>query len=382
MLSVGRSLKRPGASPPASGRLESEPMQPYLWQFFVIAFAGWVNRFQQDAIEYLKEENRVLREQLGGRRLRFTDAQRRRLAAKARTLGRDGLKEIADLVTPDTLLRWYKELIAKKYDGSQRRGPGRPRVLETIRELVVRMATENSTWGYTRICGALRNLGHDVGRNTVKRILAEHGLEPANERSKRMPWSTFLKAHWGVIAATDFFTVEVLTRHGLVRYFVLFVIDLKTRRVEIAGISHQPYDEWMKQMARNLTDAIDGFVRDTRFLIHDRDPLFSASFRATLGAVGVETVKLPARSPNLNAYAERFVRSIKSECLSRMIPLGENHLRASIRAFVAHYHLERNHQGLDNELICSAQDSLGSDGRIRCRERLRGTLRYYYRDAA
>ena len=122
---------------------------------------------------------------------------------------------------------------------------------------------------------------------------------------------------------------------------MLFVIDLKTRREEIAGISHQPYDEWMKQMARNLTDAIDGFLRDTRFLIHDRDPLFSASFCATLGAVGVETVKLPARSPNLNAYAERFMRSIKSECLSRMIPLGENHLRASIRAFVAHYHLER-----------------------------------------
>ena len=357
-------------------------MQPYLWQFFVIAFAGWVNRFQQDAIEYLKEENRVLREQLGGRRLRFTAAQRRRLAAKARTLGRDGLKEIADLVTPDTLLRWYKELIAKKYDGSQRRGPGRPRVLETIRELVVRMATENSTWGYTRICGALRNLGHDVGRNTVKRILAEHGLEPANERSKRMPWSTFLRAHWGAIAATDFFTVEVLTRHGLVRYFVLFVIDLKTRRVEIAGISHQPYDEWMKQMARNLTDVMDGFLRDTRFLIHDRDPLFSASFRATLGAIGVETVKLPARSPNLNAYAERFVRSIKSECLSRMIPLGENHLRASIRAFVAHYHLERNHQGLDNELICPVRESKRTDGGILCRERLGGTLRYYYRDAA
>ena len=174
----------------------------------------------------------------------------------------------------------------------------------------------------------------------------------------------------------------MLTTRGLVRYFVLFVIDLKTRRVEIAGICHQPYDDWMRQVARNLTDAIDGFLRDARFLIHDRDPLFSASFCATLGAAGVETVKLPARSPNLNAYAERFVRSIKSECLSRMIPLGENHLRASIRAFVAHYHLERNHQGLDNELICSEQDSLGSDDGIRCRERLGGTLRYYYRDAA
>lgn len=225
-------------------------------------------------------------------------------------------------------------------------------------------------------------MGHDVGRNTVKRILAEHGIEPAPERRKRIPWSTFLKAHWGAIAATDFFTVEVLTTSGLIRYFVLFVIDLKTRRVEIAGISHQPCDNWMTQVARNLTDAIDGFLRETRFLIHDRDPLFSKSFRATLGAVGVETVKLPARSPNLNAYAERFVRSIKSECLSRMIPLGENHLRASVRAFVAHYHLERNHQGLDNELINPAPTMPETEGGVRCRERLGGMLRYYYREAA
>ncbi len=257
-------------------------MQPHIWQLLVVTIAGWVNRYQQDAIDYLKEENRILREHVGGRRLRFTDEQRRRLAAKARVLGRDGMKEVAGLVTPDTLLRWYTQLIAKKYDGSKRRGPGRPRVAETIRELVVRMATQNSTWGYTRICGALRNLGHDVGRNTVKRILAEHGIEPAPERRKRIPWETFLKARWGAIAATDFFTVEVLTASGLIRYFVLFVIDLKTRRVEIAGISHQPYDEWMTQMARNLTDVFDGFLRDTRFLIHDRDPLFSATFRATL----------------------------------------------------------------------------------------------------
>ncbi len=163
--------------------------------------------------------------------------RQRRLAAKAKVLSRDSLNEIADPVTPDTLLRWYTRLIAKKYDGSQNRGPGRPRVAETIRELVVRMAMENSIWGYTRICRALRNLGHDVSRNTVKRILAEHGIEPAPKRRKRIPWSTFLKAHWGAIVVTDFFTVEVLTARGLIRYFVLFVIDLKTRRVEIAGIS-------------------------------------------------------------------------------------------------------------------------------------------------
>ena len=125
-------------------------------------------------------------------------------------------------------------------------------------------------------------------------MLAEHGLLPAPERSKRTPWRTFLRAHWGAIAATDFFSVEVLTLHGLVRYLVLFVIDLKTRRVEIAGIVHQPHDAWMKQMARNLTDACDGFLRGKWKLIHDRDPLFSAGFRATLGT-NVTTVKLPTK---------------------------------------------------------------------------------------
>ena len=164
--------------------------------------------------------------------------------------------------------------------------------------------------------------------------------------------------------------MEVLTARGLIRYFVLFVIDLETRRVEIAGIVHQPYEDWMKQIPRNLTDAMDGFLRTTRFLIHDRDPLFSASFRATLSPAGVETVKLPARSPNLNAHTERCVRSIKHECLNRMIPLGENHLRTAVRAYVAHYHLERNHQGLDNRLISEAHDRPCTEGSVLCRERV------------
>ncbi len=181
------------------------------------------------------------------------------------------------------------------------------------------MAGENPGWGYTRIRGALRNIGHEIGRNTIKRILHENGIDPAPLR--KMPWNTFLRAHWGAIAATDF-SVEVLTRAGLVRYFVLFVIDLQTRRVEIAGIAQQPNGEWMKQIARNLTDADDGFLNGARYLIHDRDPLFTEAFREILGSSGVRTVKLPARSPDLNAYAERFVRSIKSECLAQMIPLG------------------------------------------------------------
>ena len=244
-------------------------------------------------------------------------------------------------MTPDTLLRRYRELIAAKYDGSQRRGPGRPRVMETIRELVLAMAKES----YTRIRGALANMGHEVGRNTVKRILTEHGIEPAPARDKRTPWNTFLKAHWGAIAATDLFTVEVLTARGLIRYFVLFVIDLETRRVEIAGIVHQPYEDWMKQIPRNLTDAMDGFLRTTRFLIHDRDPLFSASFRATLSPAGVETVKLPQESefershgalcsfdktrvPQQNDSARRESSSYGRSRLRRSLPSGKKSPRS------------------------------------------------------
>jgi transposase InsO family protein len=155
----------------------------------------------------------------------------------------------------DTLLRWYRRPIAKKYDGSQTRSPGRPKTAAGLEWPIVRMARDNPRWSYTRIRGALHNLGHEIGRNTVKRILLESGFDPAPSRRKGVSWKTFLKAHWGVMAATDFFSVEVLTRGGLVRYFVLFIIDLETRRVEIAGIVQQPDGEWMNQIARNLTDA-------------------------------------------------------------------------------------------------------------------------------
>ncbi len=348
----------------------------------LLIWAGWVNRAQQNAIDYLKEENRILREQVGNKRLRLTNAQRRRLAQKAKIVGRAALKALACIVTPDTLLRWHRELIAKKYDGSEQRRPGRPRSSEQIQALVVRMAKDNPIWGYTRIRGALRNLGHRLGRNTIKRILKDHGIEPAPERGRGLPWDTFLKAHWGAIAAADFFSLEIITKAGLVRYFVLFVIDLKTRRVEVAGIIQQPYGEWMQQVARNLTDVIDGFLKKTKYLIHDRDPLYMQAFADILASGGVRTVKLPARSPDLNAYAERFVRSIKEECLERMILLGERHLRKAVREYVTHYHGERNHQGLDNQLIESLRTDTLTKGAVRRRERLGGMLSYYYREAA
>lgn len=315
-------------------------MLPLPLQFLVVMLAGWVNRQQQEVITYLHAENHVLREQLGGKTLRFTDAQRSRLARVAHPIGRRRLREIGTIVTPGTLLRWYRELVARKYDGSKKRGPGRPRIAGEIQGLILEMARDNPGWGYTRIRGALENLGYAVGRNTIKRILLENGFDPAGFRGTT--WSTFLRAHWGAIAATDLFTVEVATWRGLVRYFVIFVIDLKARRVEISGIARSLDGAWVSQIARNLKDFEDGFLRGARFLIHDRDPLFTKEFRRTLEGSGVCSVKLPSRSPNLNAYAERFVRSIKSECLAQIIPLGERRLRRAVREYAEHYHHERS----------------------------------------
>src|SRR5713226_3570527 len=268
-------------------------------RFFLAALASWINEQQHDAIDYLREENRVLQEQLGGRRMRFTDDQRVRLAAKAKTIGRRALTEIGTLVTPDTLLAWHRHLIARKYDSHPRRGPGRPGVMAEIRQLVVRMASENRAWGDTRIQGALANLHHQVSRGTIANILKRHGIEPAPERQKRTTWQEFLRAHWEALAAADFFTVEVWTAMGLTRYAVLFVIELATRRVQIAGIGSEPDSAWVVQCGRQLTDAVDGFLVGRRYLLHDRDPLFSEAFRETLAATGVETVRLPPRSPNL-----------------------------------------------------------------------------------
>ena len=303
-----------------------------------------------------------------------------RLAAKGKALGRRVLSKYGSIVTPDTILRWHRELIARRYDGSSVRGSGRPPVAKAIRALVVRVASENEGWGYTRIVGELSKLGHRVSRSTVRRILKERGIGPAPKRLAHMPWSKFLKAHWEAIAAADFFTVEVWTRVGLIRYLVFFVIDVPTRRVEIAGIAPVPTGLWMQQAARNLIDDDSGFLRGKRFLIHDRDPLYTRDFCGLLGHAGVTPVRLPARSPNLNAYAERFVLSIKSECLDRIVLMGERHLRRAIGSYVEHYHLERPHQGIGNQPIEGVPKPT-SGGMIR-HERLGGLLSHYYRHDA
>jgi putative transposase len=300
---------------------------------------------------------------------------------KAQVLSRCTLKELSPLVTPDTLCRWFRKYAGAKYDSSGQRRPGRPPKPQYIRDLVVRFAKENTGWGYTRIRDVLYTLGHEIGRTTVRRILAEDGIEPAPERRKHMPWATFLKAHWGTIAAMDFFKVEVMTWTGPVRYSVLVVMDLKTRHVEVAGIVREAYEQWMIQVLRNLTDAVDGFLLGKTHLIMDRDLVFTVGVRAILRRAGAEPVRLPRRSPNLNAFIERFIRSIKEDCLDRVIPLGEAHLREFIGEYMAHYHVERPHQGLGGAFVQPSNDHAASGPLVR-RERVGGLLNYYYRETA
>jgi transposase InsO family protein len=240
------------------------------------------------------------------------------------------------------------------------------------------MATENPNWGYTRIQGALKNVGHRVARSTIAGILKTEGIPPSRQRPTT--WRTFLRAHWPTLVAADFFTTEVWTARGLVTYYTVFVIELQSRRVHVAGSTPYPDEAFIVQAMRGLGDAVDGVLADGCVLICDRDRKWSYAVLEFLEQEGVRIIRTPFRAPNCNAYAERFVRSIKEECLERVIPLGERHLRRTIAEFVAHYHGERNHQGIDNELIQPLKP-LNGPGPVRRHERIGGMLNYYYRAA-
>ena len=345
-------------------------------QLLLLTVSGWVHRHQQDVIAYLVEENRVLKEQLGGRKLRLTDDQRRRLAAQARLLGRRAFDAVATLVTPDTLMRWHRRLIAWKWTYVARR-VGRPGLRQAISDLIVRMARENDRWGYCRIQGELRKLGHRVAASTIGKVLKDHGIRPAPDRPTS--WRTFLRAHWGEVAGMDFFTTEVWTPLGLTTDYILFLIDLKTRRAHVAGLTTTPDGAFMAQVARHLTDPEDGFLRAHHFVICDRDAKFTAEFRRILQAVGVRVIRTPRQAPHCNAHAERFVLSIKSECLNRMMFFGEASWRRAVGAYLQHYHRERPHQGRGNETLDSAPRS--TEGELRCTERLGGLLKHDARAA-
>jgi putative transposase len=352
------------------------------WARMLAYVTGTVDQDLLARNEYLATENRIIKAQLKGR-LKLSDAERKALGEIGHRLGRKVLADVATIARPDTILGWYRKLVARKFDGSKvRRGPGRPRIKRGVEELIIRMASENRDWGYDRIAGALANLGYEISDQTVGNVLRRHGVLPAPERKRSSTWAAFIRTHRALLAGTDFFTAEVLTLRGLVTYYVLFFIHLESRQVDIAGLTVHPDEAWMKQIARNATMGDCGALRDRRYLLHDRDTKFTRSFRAILMSGRVEALALPARSPNLNAYAERWVRSVKEECLSKVILFGERSLRRALSDYIDHFHGERNHQGKGNILLFPRATDRQREGPVRCRERLGGLLRYYHQEAA
>ena len=287
------------------------------WLRLLAYVTGGVNQELLLQIEYLTAENRILRTKLPAR-LRLSDTERATLAEIGKRLGRKALKEIASIAKPDTILAWYRKLIARKFDGSKKRDyPGRPGISKELEALIVRMARENRGWGYDRIVGALANLGSVVSDQTVGNVLKRHGIAPAPKRSQTV--------------------------------------------------------------GRTATQESWGHLHGCRYLLHDRDTKFCNSFRSMVRQSGVKPIMLPASSPNLNAFAERWVRSVRQECLSKLVLCSERSLMRVLTEFAAHYHAERNHQGKGNLILFP--ERLGGHGKIECHERLGGLLKYYARAA-
>ncbi len=284
----------------------------------------------------LRHQLKVLRRQVKRPRLRRLD--RLLLAAASRAVTRSIWSSF--VVAPETLLRWHRELVRKKWTYKRRGHPGRPSINPEISALIVRLGRENPRWGYQRIRGELLKLGIGISATTVRTILLRHGLDPAPRRAGPT-WTEFLRSQAAGILATDFFTVETIRLKTL---YVLFFIELQTRRVHVVGITAHPDSAWVTQQARNL--AIDERLGDIRFLVRDRDAKFSGPFDEVLRTEGVRVIRTPIRAPRANAFAERFVRTVRPECLDHVLIYGPRHLERVLQPYVAHYVEERPHRGL------------------------------------
>jgi hypothetical protein len=358
-------------------------MKQKLWLTLVGCIAYCIDKELYKAIDYLREQVRVLVEQQEkqSKRIILTNRQRMRIAAKAKRLSRKMLKQCTELFTPDTIMRWYQKLISEKYDGSCNRGKvGRPQITLEIVPLVIKFKKENPRWGYQKITDQIEYLGFKISKTSVKNILIENGYAPEPDLTVRSTWHEFLKSHWDVMAACDFFTVELLVGRKLVRCTVFFVIEFSTRKVFFAPIKLQPDGKYMRQVARILTDY-GGFLKHKRYLIHDRDPLYNTTgFHEILQISGIEPIKLPARSPDLNSIAERFVKSVKFDCLNYLILSSVKQVEYALNQYQEYYHHERIHQMLGR--IIEAKHKINDNAEIVCIERLGGLLKSYHRLAA
>src|SRR5579862_2672603 len=338
-----------------------------------LLIAGKRSRFDQEVeLLALRHELAVLGRQAARPRLRPAD--RAFLAALARLLPAG--RRHGHAVTPQTLLRWHRDLVRRKWTYPTR-GPGRPALDQRIRQLVLQFARENPRWGYPRIAGELGKLGISVSPSSVRRILLAAGLEQAPRRFG-LSWQQFLRQQAASIIACDFFTAETLT---LRRYYILFFIELATRRVHLAGATTNPTGAWVTQQARNL--AISEKLGSVRFLIHDRDSKFSSAFDEVFRSEGITIIHTPVRSPQANAYAERFVRTIRNECLDWLLIVGRRHLQHTLRTYIAHYNRERPHRGLNlRPPHPTARPTATTSTAIERRDLLGGLIHEYHAAAA
>ena len=323
----------------------------------------------------LRHQVKVLRRQVKRPRLHLLD--RLLLAAASKAMPRARWSSF--IVKPETLLRWHRELIRRKWTYRKTGRPGRPPIEPEVSAHIVRLGRENPRWGYQRIRGELLKLGIWVSATTVRTILLRHGLHPAPRRAGPT-WAEFLRSQAQGILATDFFTVETVFLRTL---YVLFFIELSTRRVHVMGATAHPDSRWVTQQARNR--AIDGHFGDVRFLVRDHDPKFSGPFDEVLRTEGVRVIRTPIRAPRANAFAERFVRTVRQECLDHVLIFGRRHLDWVLKAYVAHYEEERPHRGLSLAVPAgnhSAPQARGSTRTPVERRDVLGGLIHEYRWAA
>jgi putative transposase len=353
-----------------------------LLYFLVRRFLGVLihsSRDQEKDLEILvlRHELKVLRRTAGKPSLRRTD--RLFLAAASRILSRASWSSF--FVTPQTLLRWHRELVRRKWTYEHRRRAGRPPLAEDVRSLILRMARENPRWGYPRIKGELQKLGIRVGATTIRNLLRREGLDPAPRRDGPT-WREFLRAQAAGILACDFFTVETMWRKTI---YVLFFIELETRRVHLEGVTTSPNGAWVTQQASDLSADLALAKQPIRFLIRDRDAKFSGSFDEVFRSAGAQVILTPVRAPRANAFAERFVRTVRTECLDWMLIHGRRHLHRVLVEYIDHYNEQRPHRGLvlntprgprKNLRASSSILSIYSD------ERLGGLIHEYYPAAA
>ena len=315
----------------------------YLGICRLLGVVVWCHRSESDKdieIMVLRHQVRILERQLHAR-VRYRPADRAVLAALSRLLPRSRWRSF--LVTPETLLRWHRELAKDKWRRWRRqRGPGRPPVSDDLADLIVRLGRENRRWGCIRIQGELRKLGIRVSASSIRRILRRHGLGPVPRGAPT--WSEFLRAQAHSVLATDFFTVETVL---LKQLYVLFVIELTTREVHILGVTDHPTGAFVTQVARNLVGDLSDRARAIKFLIRDRDAKFTTSFDEVFRSEGIRVIKTPVRSPRANAFAERWVRTVRTECLDWILIVGRRHLERVLREYVDHYNQQRPHRGID-----------------------------------